>query len=361
MTASCHYAADYRSARRQFLDAAGAAGARIRSYPNPQPGPSGEALATDIAWVGPPESERVLMTMSATHGVEGFCGSGAQIGSFASGLAKELPCGTALVAVHAINPYGFAWLRRVTEENVDLNRNFVDFAQELPTNPEYELLADAICPPRWDDATRAAAQVRLEAFGRERGAHALQKAISGGQYCRADGIFYGGVGPSWARRTLERLLDEELPKVRHLAVVDFHTGLGPYGYGEPIVLDAPGSAGFERARDWWGDEITSPASGSSSSPTLHGVNLEGIARALPQAAVTGIGLEFGTIALHDVIDAVRGDNWLHLHGRLDSTEGFAIKRQIRDAFYCDADDWKAMVLEQGIARQRQALAGLAQS
>ena len=29
----------------------------------------------------------------------------------------------AVMMVHAINPYGFAWLRRTTEEGVDLNRN----------------------------------------------------------------------------------------------------------------------------------------------------------------------------------------------------------------------------------------------
>ena len=48
--------------------------------------------------------------------------------------------------VHAINPHGFAWSRRVTEDNVDLNRNFVDHAQPYPSNPGYEELRAAICP-----------------------------------------------------------------------------------------------------------------------------------------------------------------------------------------------------------------------
>jgi hypothetical protein len=361
MSASRHFSSDYAAARRQFLAAAAEAGARLVSYRNPGQGPAGEALATDTAWLGPAAAERVLMTISATHGVEGFCGSGIQVGSFAAGLAAELPPGTAFLAVHAINPSGFAWLRRVTEENVDLNRNFVDFARPLPENPEYDLLADAICPPSWDEGACAAARARLEAFGRERGAHALQRAISGGQYTHADGVFYGGKAPTWARGTLERILAEQLGAARHLAVIDFHTGLGPFGYGEPILLDPPGSAAFERARAWWGDEVTSPANGSSTSATLHGVNIEGIARTLPRASVTAIGLEFGTVALRDVLDAVRADNWLHLHGRLDSEKGRALKRQMRDVFYCDKDEWKAMLFEQGIARQRQALRGLADS
>jgi hypothetical protein len=59
-----------------------------------------------------------------------------------------------------------------------------------------------------------------------------------------------------------------------------------------------------------------------------------------------------------VIDAVRADNWLHTRGELDNPKGKALKRQMRDAFYCDADDWKSMLIVQGVARQRQALQGL---
>jgi hypothetical protein len=359
MTAAIHFAADYAEARRRFVDAAQAAGARITRHDSPARGPAGEELATETAWAGPADAPNVLMTISATHGVEGFCGSGIQVGSFAAGLARELPPGTALLAVHAINSYGFAWLRRVTEENVDLNRNFVDFARPLPENADYDLLADAICPAAWDGATRQAMQARLNAFGLERGIAALQQAVTGGQYRHKDGIFYGGAAPTRARATLERILAAQLGHVRRLAVIDFHTGLGPYGYGEPIVMARPGEAEYERARQWWGDDITSPAAGSSTSAVVLGTNLAGIAHALPRAELTGCGLEFGTIAMHDVLDAVRGDNWLHAHGRVDSEEGRRLKRLIRDAFYCDKDDWKAMLLEQGIQRQREALRGLA--
>jgi hypothetical protein len=359
MSPSIHFSADYADARRKFLDAATAAGARLRRYDSPARGPAGEPLSTDTAWIGARDAGAVLMTMSGTHGVEGFCGSGIQVGSFAAGLHRELPPGVALLAVHAINPYGFAWLRRVTEENVDLNRNFVDHARPLPENREYDLLADAICPSAWDDAARAAAWARLDAFGRERGAAALQQAMTGGQYRHADGIFYGGQAPTSARRTLERILADELGAARRLAVIDFHTGLGLYGYGEPIIMARTDAPEFARAREWFGDAITSPLSGSSTSADVVGVNLYGIARALPEAELTGVGLEFGTIAWRDVLDALRGDNWLHAHGDPASPQGRAMKRVIRDAFYCDRDDWKAMLLEQGAARQRQAMRGLA--
>jgi hypothetical protein len=291
--------------------------------------------------------------------VEAYAGSGPQIAFLRGSLSQQLPPDTGVLLMHAVNPHGFAWQRRVTEENVDLNRNFVDFARPLPENADYDLLADAICPAAWDDATRRAAQARLDAFAVDRNIAALQQAVTGGQYRHKNGIFYGGAAPTRARATLERILAEQLGHVRRLAVIDFHTGLGPYGYGEPIVMARPEEAEYERARQWWGDNITSPAAGSSTSAVVLGTNLAGIAQALPRAELTGCGLEFGTIAMFDVLDAVRGDNWLHAHGRVDSEEGRRLKRLIRDAFYCDKDDWKAMLLEQGIQRQREALRGLA--
>ena len=96
------------------------------------------------------------------------------MGCNARGIAAKLPEGLAHLAIHAINPYGFAWLRRVTEDNVDLNRNFVDFSEALPVNPGYEDLATAICPATWDEASIAETTATMEAYGEAEGAKALQ-------------------------------------------------------------------------------------------------------------------------------------------------------------------------------------------
>ena len=142
-------------------------------------------------------------------------------------------------------------------------------------------------------------------------------------------------------------------------MIDYHTGLGPYGHGERIVVHAPGSAGLARARDWYGDNVTSTALGTSTSSDLIGDLITGLATALPTVEVTGIGLEYGIRPLAETIDAVRADNWLHHHGTVESGQGREIKAQIRAAFYGDADDWKDMVFGQAVDAQRCALAGLA--
>ena len=62
--------------------------------------------------------------------------------------------------VHALNPVGFSWVRRVNEDNVDLNRNFVDWTSP-PRNDAYADIADLLVPAEWDDATQEATTAAL--------------------------------------------------------------------------------------------------------------------------------------------------------------------------------------------------------
>jgi len=361
MSVRSYFSADYAEARARFLATAKAAGAKLDAYRNPNRGPAGEELTTEVAWLGPANAERVLVAVSGTHGVEGFCGSGAQVGWLDSGLFREAPKGTALLLIHAINPYGFAWQRRVTEDNVDLNRNFVDHGAPYPVNPGYEELHETICPRDWTDAVIAETRSVFEAYVQKHGPRGLQSAISGGQYSHADGLFFGGNAEAWSRQTLLAIFTRNLAKARHVAVIDYHTGLGPRGHGERICVHAPESESLARAGQWYNDDITSPSLGSSSSVELFGVNLTAMEKALPHARMTGIALEYGTLPTEQVKLALRADNWLHVHGEVDSAKGRAIKDQIREAFYQDADDWKEMIWERAVETQRLALAGLAAS
>jgi hypothetical protein len=360
LPAATYFSAHYGEARGKFCAAAAAAGARLSHHQNPASGPEGETLSSDIARFGPEGAERVLLIKSGTHGVEGFLGSGIEIGLIESGLMGELPAGVGCVMLHALNPYGFAWLRRTNEDNIDLNRNFVDHAQPHPQNLAYHELKDCICPRSWSRPQRAEADAQLMEYGRRHGAAALQAAITAGQYHHADGVFYGGVAPSWSNRLLTQLAGEIAQDARHVAVIDLHSGLGPYGYGEIMNGHAPGLPAFARIADWFGGEATSYGSGDSSSSLVTGDTLSGIERAMPGVAISGITLEYGTLPVKDMIDAVRADNWLHVHGQLDSPEGRAIKQEIRAAFYPDKNDWKRMVWERGGDVARRMLKGLAE-
>ena len=119
-----YFSSDYGEARRKFLDASRAAGAIVESYEHHLTGPEGESLFTDVAVLGPSDASTILVLESGTHGVEGFTGSAIQTGLLHEGLNSGPKPSLSIILIHALNPYGFAHLRRFNEDNVDINRNF---------------------------------------------------------------------------------------------------------------------------------------------------------------------------------------------------------------------------------------------
>ena len=348
----------YAEARDKFLAAVEAAGLDVESHPHPLLGRDGERLAMDVVRDGPADATRVLIISSACHGVEGYCGSGVQITLLgdAGFRAAAREAGVALLYIHALNPYGFSWWRRTTHENVDLNRNFHDFRKPLPANPGYDELASLLVPPTWPPSD--AVQAGIQAYAAQHGMAALQAAYSGGQHAHPEGLFYGGVNPTWSNVTLRQVLRDELRDARRLGWIDLHTGLGPSGHGERIFACRDEAAALARARDWWGDAVTSIYDGSSTSALLTGLMWLSAYEECPQAEYTGIALEYGTVPLMEVFDALRADQWLENHPEAPPEQRLAIKRQVRDAVYTDTDEWKQRIVLQGIEASLQAVRGL---
>lgn len=360
--AAALFSQSYQEARVKFLGAADTAGLSVDSIAHPLPGRDGEALALDVVCDAVPGSDKLLILSSGCHGVEGFCGSPAQA-MLLGDTSFRTACRDAQVSVlylHALNPWGFSWWRRTTHENIDLNRNFLDFSKPLPTSPGYDELAPLLVPDHWpaDAENQAAIGHAITTLGMP----AVQAAISGGQYDHANGIFYGGREPSWSNRQIRTLLRQYGRTRRRVAWIDLHSGLGPCGVGERILAAPADAATMARARRWWGDGLTSIAEGNSSSAPLEGLMWHAMIQECPDVEYTGIALEFGTIALLDVLDALRGDQWLQNHADVaDQPLATMIKRQLRDAFYVDSEDWKRQVLTQSAEAVRQAVAGLSEA
>jgi hypothetical protein len=354
------FAATYAEARAKFAAAAQARGYALVAHEHPEArGAAGEALAMDVATAGARDAEAMLVITSGTHGVEGFCGSGCQVGllgddSFAAAVAAT---GASVVMVHAVNPYGFSHLRRTNEDNVDLNRNFRSFDTPAPANAAYAEVHPWVVPDTWPPAPEN--EARIGAYLRERGPAAFQQAVSGGQYEFPDGLFYGGTAPAWSNTTLRQVLREHGRGRRRVTLIDVHTGLGPWGHGEKIYVGTGDAASVARTRATFGADVTSYFDGSSTSAALTGVIDRGVRDECPSAAFTGIGLEFGTIDLMATLQALRGDQWLANRREPGAPQREAIKRALRDAFYGDRPDWKAMVWGQARVAALQALRGLA--
>jgi len=357
------FSTSYAQARIRFLEAAATAGVPVTSYAHPLKGRDGEALAMDVAVAGDPQAQAMLIISSACHGVEGYCGSGVQVASLhdAEWLERLRAAGVAVMYVHALNPHGFSYRRRVTQENVDLNRNFADFEQPLPENPAYAELHALLLPETWPpDAANVQA---IAQYLQTHGQIAFQAAVSQGQYGFSDGLFFGGTEPTWSNRTLRRVLRQHAGNAKRMAWIDLHTGLGPSGLGERIFACKDDPVALQRARKWWGGDgatpITSTYDGSSSSAKLTGLMWNSVYEECPQASYTAIAMEYGTLPILQMIDALRADHWLHLHSQADPALAGRIHQQMLDAFYVDTDSWRGQIYSQARQALFQGVAGLA--
>ena len=357
------FSSSYAQARSRFLQAAQEAGLPVESKVHPEKGRDGEELAMDVVREGPPDAASLLILSSACHGVEGFCGSGVQVAALRDkqwrGEASRR--GVAVLYIHALNPYGFSYIRRATHENIDLNRNFHDFSEPLPVNEAYREQHSLLLPGEWPPSQANMAETA--AYVGKNGLAALQAAITRGQHDFPDGLFFGGTQPAWSNLALREVLRAHGRRAARIGWIDFHTGLGPNGHGERIFAGHDDAATIARAKQWWDGggktPVTSIYDGSSASAFLTGLMWGSAYEECPQAEYTSIALEYGTLPMLEIIQALRGEGWLHLHPEAPQELASRIKQDMRDAFYTDTDEWKQQVLEQAFDAISQAVKGLA--
>lgn len=352
------FAPDYATSRRRFLDLARERGARLRSFLHARRGPDGEELTTDVACFGPARAPRLLIVSCGTHGVEGFCGAGVLHALLDGNLQRELPPETGLVCVHAVNPFGFAWLRRTDENNVDLNRNFLDHGGVYPDDAEYDEVHPLMLPADWDGDGRRAAEDGIRRYVQERGARALQAAACRGQYSHADGLFYGGRGPAWSADTWRTVLREEAGQARCVAVLDLHSGLGARGACELISGARQHTAEHAWALQLFGDDLVFPGL-SSTAPPACGYMGESLQQTLPGVAGALVVAEYGTQPFDDILEILRADNYIHAREQPGSRLWRDVKGAMRPAFVGDDAAWQESVVERGVQVYRRCLAGLA--
>jgi len=349
------FPASYEMARQHWLTrVAGVPGChRHLEFECPGEGPEGEALFTDSVWLGSDDAEAVLIVIAGTHGVEGFAGSAIQL-DYLRLLQQghiQQPENVALLFVHALTPWGYAWCRRCDADGVDLNRNAVDFSAALPINDGYRHLKSALWAD--DSALRRSA---LQEYERNHGRRALEIAVSGGQYLDPEGPFYGGQTPAHGRLVCEDLIERYALAKRRLGVIDLHTGLGPYGYGE-LICDHPLDSGAaELAARWYGDAVTLPLAGTSSSVPKTGL-LDYLWHAVMGDSGCYVTLEFGSYSTEQLFDTLLRDHKLWA-GKDNDAERIA-HRQVMNRHFCPADPaWRELVLFRGRQVIGQALTGL---
>lgn len=342
---------DYDRARRRLLASAEGASATLGLHVHPERGPGGEELATDVARFGAPigEARHVTFVISGVHGIEGHAGNGLQQLLVDSGRLASLAPGTAVVLVHAVNPYGMAWSRRVDHDNIDINRNFLVF-DDAPDNPLYEEVDPLLNPtdPDLDPDDLSFVDGLLEFWNRV-GDTVAMRTVSGGQYSHPAGVQYGGRHKTWSRQTLERIWSEHLEGAGSAVCLDIHTALGPSGQLTVFQTADETEASAELGAAVYPDHLWR-ADRTNHEPMDHGLLGPGFddwaAGRLDSAAFV---LEFGTHDPISVLAAFRADNWLHQHHDPRGARGQQVAQLMQERMFIDDETWRTAVGETGSA------------
>ena len=335
---SC-YSASYDEARRAFLRAAEAQDAAVTSHLNHcGQGVSGEDLCMDIATVGNADADCAMIVSSATHGIEGYAGSALQTGLLRDGIVESLPNYSACHLVHAVNPFGFSHYRRVNEDNVDVNRNFIDFSRPVADSDDF--LGFRAFAAREMEEGRAADEAEVAArYLAAEGEQRYQRALTLGQYKDPTAIHFGGHAPTWSNRTWRGFLDDVVPGRALIIHLDIHTGLGCFGRETLIYTRDPGARGYELARRCYGeDELLIP--GGALTPDVSGPIPSSFAKFEDDAVVIGVAPEFGTVPLNQMLTTLIEENALwHSECRGESERKASVARMMH-CFCPDDAGWR---------------------
>jgi hypothetical protein len=358
----------YMDCRKSFLDAALKlkglyAGVEISDLAVERP--IDPDLHVDYCYIPAQGSfERLFILISGVHGVEGYAGSAIQQ-MFLSEMVKEIyPKDTGLLIIHGVNPFGFKNNRRVTENNVDLNRNgSTEAGLYQSENQGYNDLNSFLNPKH---------KVSLTSFGNfffhltagekilRYSVDAVKQAVLQGQYRYEKGICYGGTEREPSVNLVIPLIQQVAENYKMVFSVDLHTGYGENGtlhlFPDPLA-DAEKKAQMETIfsglRIYWGRNHDAYQATGEFAAYLE--------QSLPEKHCLTMTLEFGTLDTHTFMGAVKA---LHLmmmenqgfhYGYKTRQDELKVKSGFLESWYPLSEAWRSKVIEDSRQVLSQAL------
>lgn len=348
------FSPDYVSARARFRSSALGLGCHMESQPIQQVGPDGEGLTLDLARLGPPGADRILLVTSGLHGVEGYLGSAIQAALLEDAIGGWRPPGdSSLILIHALNPWGMAWGRRVNEDNVDLNRNFLMPEEPWRGMPEGYAQVDRLLNPRSAPSPLDPMWPRAVALALRNGSDYLPSAAAKGQYDRPRGLFFGGNGPSRTSGLLREHLPRWLGDATSVLHLDLHTGVGPRGRYLLLSQHILGSTGYDTLADQFGADslVPLPVGGSG----VRGEFIPWMKHHVGPERYDGLVAEFGTVRPISLLAALRDENRAHFHGDALSPRTDKARERLAEALNPTDRRWRDRAVPLGVRLVQRAL------
>lgn len=239
---------NYHDFRKLFLDEVQKKGLQLQSIQHRGLSPQGRPLFTDLAHTVMNPNLPTILHISGCHGIEGYLGSAVQTDILASLDIASIQK-VNLVFVHALNPWGMSWYRRVNAHNVDLNRNFFPEGEPRPSNIEFDLFAPLFEKRPQIKKWKIWKAIILNLI--KKGFQHTSTTIARGQYHLPESLFYGGSQLEPEITEFLRVVKPILGGCKKIYVLDVHTGLGKFG-SENLLLDGFHS---EEESDFWRDTL----------------------------------------------------------------------------------------------------------
>lgn len=352
------FSPDYFSARNRFRHAGEGFGNALESLPITPRGPQGQELSLDVVHLKQGRPEATLILSSGLHGSEGIFGSAVQIAALLKWAQAPPRESIGVLILHALNPYGFAWMRRTNELNIDLNRNFLLPGETYSGSPPLYHTLDPLLnpkrpPSRWEP-------FRLKAYGfiARYGLRALMQAIAGGQYDFPRGLFFGGQGTSETMQLLQQHLPRWLDGSRRVLHLDLHTGLGRRG-DYKLLMERPPSAEHLAwlHRHFGADAVESNDTGQTAYTTRGSLG-QWCAASFPDRDYTYLCAEFGTYPPLQVIGGLRAENQAHFWDKPESANTRRVKERLKELLNPAAADWRDTVIRKSMRLVEQAVGAL---
>jgi hypothetical protein len=306
-------------------------------------------------------NDSVVFLTSGEHGIEGYAGA-AVIHLFVNDYMESIdPSTTGICLVHAINPWGMKHFRRVTENNVDLNRNYFLEETDLPLdiNQNYKKESHIFLPAKPVEEIGKEKTNLYEALSKgmmNEGYKGIKKAKGMGQFEFERGVYFGGFEEepsSTYIKSWQRQLLDNFTRVVHM---DWHTALGPTNEVTMVISEKNG-LNEERLKDSYGldnIQVFSPDTVKGDS-TNHFYELR--EEEYPSKHLFSALFEFGTFGTSREAElreftTIILENQLYWEGTEYPESREWIQEELMNMFYPEDEGWKEAVLkEAGIAME----------
>jgi hypothetical protein len=315
-------------------------------------------LTIDLLYLPPlNDTDKLLVLSSGVHGTEGYSGSAVQHMFLKELFTPEHLSDMGILLIHGVNPYGFKYGRRATENNVDLNRGSdVDPSLFEKENSGYALLNDMINPNGKASANSISSQFfYLTAISKilKASMSVTRQAIVQGQYEYPEGLFFGGRDFEPQIDSLRLILPDFFSSYETILEIDLHAAFGsrntlhlfPNTIDDPVIRRKTETV-FEGQQIEWGDsDDFYTISGGFADAFLNKIN--------PEAQYLYMVFEWGTYNTEQTFGSIKSlqlminENQGFNNGYKNDKQEEKIRKAVRELDYPSSEAWRSNTMETG--------------